>query len=312
MCSIDKSNLHGREEQDLPTMSSLYAVPLQFVGVACETLFVLDNKILGGAQSKTRKHDMVLEDVASTIFGSSLLDDMFIEAKPLSLEKLRAFIQEALSTPSLKIESNSCEKVFVAACMSFKASLLRVDAAQDLVQVIDEKIELVQDLFTNPHMKDEIGRIRSAMKVFYGSVSAGGLNRIRCSQLNTFRTLSFPIGTLVNEGVQLETGHIIPRKSGGNSGNLGQCKKFGNDVAQKQERIPLADMDPNSHTLKPVRGENVFEHSREQRMSRLSVTHAPREDYESDCGSQLSVVDAFANSNVLEPPSPPPSADSRF
>eukprot|EP00173_Palmaria_palmata_P001737 Plantae.Rhodophyta-Palmaria_palmata.ctg2006.p1 GENE.Plantae.Rhodophyta-Palmaria_palmata.ctg2006~~Plantae.Rhodophyta-Palmaria_palmata.ctg2006.p1 ORF type:complete len:335 (+),score=48.73 Plantae.Rhodophyta-Palmaria_palmata.ctg2006:152-1006(+) len=284
-------------------MSSLYAVPMQFVGVACETLFVLDSKMLGGAPSKTRKNDIVLEDVASALFGVSILDDMFAEAKPLTLNQLRTFMQDALTAPSLKIESSSFEKVFLSACMSVKAFLIRVDAAQELVLVLDEKIELVQGLFTNPHIKNEIGRIRSAMKVFYGSVSAGGLSRIRCTQLNVLRTLTFPIGTLVNEGVQLETGHIIPRKSGGNSGNLGRCKKFDSDgPALVQERIPLADMNPNSHTLKSVQGENFFEHSREQQMSRLCVSHAFRDGYESDCGSQLSVLDSFGILNSVETP----------
>lgn len=294
-------------------MSSLYAVPMQFVSVACETLFVLDSKMLGGAPSKTRKNDMVIEDVASALFGVPILDDMFAEAKPLTLDQLRALMKDALTIPSLKIESSSFEKVFLSACMSVKAFLIRVDAAQDLVLVLDEKIELVQGLFTNPHIKNEIGRIRSAMKVFYGSVSAGGLSRIRCTQLNVLRTLAFPIGILVNEGVQLETGHIIPRKSGGNSGNLGRCRKFGNGApALVQEQIPLADMNPNSHTLKSVRGENVFEHSRELQMSRLCVTHVSRDGFESDCGSQLSVLDSFGTLNSIEPPSSSPSSTINF
>jgi hypothetical protein len=301
---------------------------MQVVGVSCEVLFVLDNKLRGrgggggGGDAvhravPTRKSDMVLEDVAKAVFGNKLLDDMFVARKPLSLDELRTFVLEAVANPSLRMESGSAERIFWVACMAMKASLLRVESVRDVVSVVDDKLRLLQAMFTNPHMQDEIGRARSAMDVFYGSLSCGGLYRVRSSQINVLRGVSVPVATLINEGLQLETGHLIPRKSGPNSKRLGAMRRIDKDGSTHDHgRIPLADMDAVPHSAREAVGENLFESARERGMQaqvdRLGAARRQNGDDES-AASERSAVDELGRADVdagFTPPSPPSSVAS--
>lgn len=91
---------------------------MQYVGIACEMLFVFDNKLRGvtvdGMKTPPmRKSDMVLEEMVKVVLGNVILDDMFTKRKPLSVDALRALMAEAASHPSLKIDPDSMEKVML-------------------------------------------------------------------------------------------------------------------------------------------------------------------------------------------------------
>lgn len=97
-------------------MSSLFSVPMQFVGVACEMVFVFENKLRGHTieRAKTplmRKTDMILEEIVKVVLGNAILDDMSTARKPLSLEDLRALMLEAAGHPALKIGPESMGQV---------------------------------------------------------------------------------------------------------------------------------------------------------------------------------------------------------
>lgn len=250
-----------------PVMSSIYAIPMQLLGVGCELLFVLENKLRGGTKNSptvapSRKSDMVLEDVARAIFGNLLLKDMFTGRKPLRLEELREVMLGAVTNPSLKIETGSFDWLFAVACMGMKSNLLRVDSAWGMMHLIEEKLTVILEMFSNPQMKFEIERARSAMKVFYGSMSMGGLCRLRSSQLSVFRTLIVPVVTLINEGYQLETGHLVPCKTGPNTGELGSLRTFNRAGSVRAvSRIPFADVTAGIATNQQDAVPNVFDSS---------------------------------------------------
>jgi Organic solute transport protein 1 len=153
--------------------------------------------------------------------------------------------------------------------MSLKVQLVRIDNVRQMVSGIDRKLKLLQDIFINAHTKDEIGRTRSAMYVFYGSLSTGELHRIRYAQLNMLRSMRVPVGTLINEGVQLETGHCIPRKNGPSGIALGALQRFRKDGSVAvRDRLAIAAPPGDGKEVAPAdQGTNYFEYERESAMS---------------------------------------------
>lgn len=255
---------------------------------------------------------MVLEDVTRAIFGNLLLQDMFTGRKPLPLQELREVMLGAVTNPSLKIEASSFDRLFAIACMAMKSNLLRVDSARGMVPLMEEKLTVILEMFSNPQMKVEIERARSAMKVFYGSLSMGGLCRLRCSQLNVLRTLIVPVVTLINEGYQLETGHSVPCKTGPNASELGALRTFNKaGSVSAVNRIPLAGVTVGIAKNQEDAVPNVFDSAREKLM-RLqmgpSSLHLHAVEAE-NLSSERSLVHGFGLATFTGscvPPSPPP------
>lgn len=143
--------------------------------------------------------------------------------------------------------------------MAVKVQLLRVDHAKDLARVLDCKLLLIQNMFANPMLKDEIGRTRSAIDVFYGALNCAELDRVRRTLLNSFRLVCVPVSILINEGIQLESGHIIPRKSGANSQRLGSYLRFQKDgsIGLCGKLALAASERTELESANPVVGENL-------------------------------------------------------
>lgn len=173
-------------------------------------------------------------------------------------------------------------------------SLLCIETPRDLVTIMNDKLVILENMFANPHTREDINRVRSAMSVFYGSLSLGALNRVRSSQINSLRAIVVPVSTLINEGLQLESGHLIPRKFGPNTARLGSYSTFGTDGTKSElPSILLVDAETGrlDNAKPPVIGENVFERAREMEMeSEVQRQGCSRRIGGGEIGSSLSHV----------------------
>lgn len=193
-----------------------------------------------------------------------------------------------------------------------KANLLRIGSVRDIVTVMNDKLNLLQRLFTNPHMREDISRVRSAMSIFYGSLSDGALSRVRSSQINVLRGIVVPVSTLINEGLQLETGHIVPKKTGPNTSKLGSHFSFAADGTKSEfPRIQLADVDSCMLEAggRPVIGENIFERGREMELEGQQMRQdLGRFGDDEEQGTTLSQVHLDDRFTSVSPPSRSTSA----
>ena len=95
-------------------MSSLFAVPLQTIGISCEILFLLERKL--GDQGNAGKVpmaicEMVFEEVVNSVLGHSVPVGMFASRRPLTLQEMQKFVFDILQNASLKLDEDRCSKV---------------------------------------------------------------------------------------------------------------------------------------------------------------------------------------------------------
>lgn len=119
--------------------------------------------------------------------------------------------------------------------MSLKAQISRLDRPTDLVKLFNMKMQALQELFPNPRTKENITRMWKATTEFYKYSSTAEINRIRTTILNSLRTINVPVQTLIEEGVQHESGYIVLRKSGPLAKKLGYCRIFGGRLKPEME-----------------------------------------------------------------------------
>lgn len=94
-------------------MTSLYAVPLQILSITCEVLFILENKLHSQrdtANVPSKKCDMIIEDVATTILDNVVPSDLFRPHKAMVISELRKFFLVA-NHDSMRFEAEGFEKV---------------------------------------------------------------------------------------------------------------------------------------------------------------------------------------------------------
>lgn len=91
----------------------MIAVPLQMHLLACEVLFILDNKLRIQKEDfnvPAMKCELILEDVLDRFLCQMDADTLFTRGPPLSTEALRRFAKAA-DHESLQFEAASFEKV---------------------------------------------------------------------------------------------------------------------------------------------------------------------------------------------------------
>lgn len=276
-------------------MTSLIAVPLQLLATTSELFFVLQNKLRIQREDfnvPSLKCDSIMEDALGRVLSQMKLHDLFKERKALSLDELRTFFK-VLVHEDLYFEADSFEKVgktfilekrhlgdcvsisnpfsapspvlsiaklFVVACMTVKVQLTRTDSATDMLFVLNGKMLLLQELFSNPLVKQELCRRRDAVNIFYRSLWVAELHRVRTTVLNSFRGVCAPVSVLVNEGMQLKSGRAVAHKSGPNARNLGLCRIFTDDKAGFKEHIFCVAEGQNARKDEAVQvsGENLY------------------------------------------------------
>lgn len=144
--------------------------------------------------------------------------------------------------------------------MAVKVQLTQLDTATDMLFVLNRKMLLLQELFRNPLVKQDICRRRNAVNVFYRSLWVAELHRVRTTVLNSFRGVCAPVSVLVNEGVQFESGRTVARMTGPNFKNLGLCRIFTDDTVDfKEHRFCVAETGTaRQDEAVQVSGENLY------------------------------------------------------
>lgn len=134
--------------------------------------------------------------------------------------------------------------MFNIICMSLKAQISRLDKSNDLIKLFNMKMQALQGLIPNPRTKEKVTRMWRATNEFYKCYSNAELNRIRTTILNSLRTISVPVHILIEEGIQYESGYVVPRKSGQYAKKLGYCTVFGSRLKPAIEnKIVMAEGD---------------------------------------------------------------------
>jgi Organic solute transport protein 1 len=148
-------------------------------------------------------------------------------------------------------------KLFNMATMAVKLQVLRCNRLMDMSLVTEGKLRELRDMTASPALRDELTRIKGGLSVFYGSLSAGELARVRTNLLNNYRKYNHPVGVLISFGFQSENGHFIIPTDGPNMQNLGAATVYCEDGSIMDEYVlPIAGK--SVEAVPQYVGDNLF------------------------------------------------------
>lgn len=187
-------------------------------------------------------------------------------------------------------------QLFNIAIMSVKLQVLRCNRMMDLSLVTESKLRELRDMTGSPALRDELTRIKGGISIFYRSLSAGELARVRTTLLNDCRNCNYPVGVLIADGYQSKSGHFVVPTDGPNMPNLGAATVYNEDGAVMDEYVlPIAGK--SVEAVPQYVGENLFSSKRVLRRERaMSGPYGEENEVDIESKGMMSLYAADSNS----------------
>mmetsp|Transcript_6617 Transcript_6617/g.14140 ORF Transcript_6617/g.14140 Transcript_6617/m.14140 type:complete len:259 (-) Transcript_6617:881-1657(-) len=150
-----------------------------------------------------------------------------------------------VQAPSLRINEDNFDKLFLIICMSIKCQLVRCRNRNDFYTYCENQLNdllaIAMDLPDPESTENVIEGVRTRLFQYYDSLSNGEFSRIRYAILNLFRILQVPVSVLIQDGYQASNGIMLAPTSGPSLDLLGSAVVF--NVEGKEARtyeLPIA------------------------------------------------------------------------
>jgi hypothetical protein len=128
-------------------------------------------------------------------------------------------------------------------------------------------------MFT-PRLRDDVTRVKAGLSVFYSSLGVGELARLRTNLLNHFRKCNHPVGVLITDGFQVESGHLVVSTHGPNAPNLGAATVYNEEGTVMDEYVlPIAGKTVDA--VPQYAGENLYSSKQVHRRTRGMAVPRP-------------------------------------
>lgn len=205
--------------------------------------------------------------------------------------------------------------------MSVKLQVIRCNRMTDVSLVTEGKLRELRDMTCTPALRDELTRVKGGISVFYGSLSAGELARVRITLLNEYRLHRHAVGVLVEDGFQAANGSFIIPTDGANMAALGSATVYWDDGTVLDEYVlPIAGK--TVEAVPAYFGDNLFSPKRVLKRARARSGRLLEDDSDYEASSVAASGDldldlashshSYSRSHGYsqQPPSPPSGGES--
>ncbi|KAA8498128.1 Protein OSCP1 [Porphyridium purpureum] len=245
-------------------MSSRMALPFLMVSVGCELVFIVDHRLreISTVSVPAAKKFEIIRETIHSVFNESLMDAVFQDQKLYSFEALRRVVTATMESPSLRVNSDNLEKLFLIVCMSIKCQTVRCLTKTHFLTYLENEINDVEAIAMNlPEHGDAeqlLDSIRDRVAAYYDHISTAEAARIRYSILNLFRLTQAPVSVLAQDGYQAGNGVLLAPAAGPGLVHLGHTVLYGPDGS------------PQQHFVLPIAGKNLEDREFELGRNRFS------------------------------------------
>jgi len=187
----------------------------------------------------------VVKDTIHATFNPALLSSVFQVQKLYSFESLRKLVFAMVQAPSLRINEENFDKLFLIICMTIKCQLVRCRNRNDFHTYCENQLNDLLDIaadLPDPESTDVlVESVRSRLFQFYDTLSNGGFSRIRYAVLNLFRMFQVPVSVLIEDGYQASNGIMLAPTSGPSLELLGSAVVYNvNGQEARRYELPIA------------------------------------------------------------------------
>ncbi|XP_067010652.2 protein OSCP1 [Anabrus simplex] len=194
-------------------MTSLRTVPLLFLNLGGEMMYILDQRLTAQNIPKD-KALKVMNDIGGIMFNERFLRELFKPLEAYNKLALRKLFEDLVHSSIMRLNKASMDKLYDLMTMAFKYQVFMASRPVDLILITLNHLDAVRNFISAPAIQKQIDTTYRMIMDTYGSLSVGELQTIRYSLLNFFQDLKVRVSVFLRHGVQADDGKFYIPNSG--------------------------------------------------------------------------------------------------
>ncbi|GLH14809.1 Protein OSCP1 [Gryllus bimaculatus] len=194
-------------------MSSVHTVPLLFLNLGGEMLYILDQRLTAQRIAKD-KSIKVMNDIVGIMFNDRFLKELFKPQEVYNKHALRKLFEDLAHASIMRLNKASMDKLYDLMTMTFKYQLFMASQPLDILFITLNHLDAVRSFVPSPYLQKQIDFAYEMLIDKYGHMTLGELQNIRYCLLNFFQDLKVRVSVFLKQGVQQDDGKFLIPASG--------------------------------------------------------------------------------------------------
>ncbi|XP_043854667.1 protein OSCP1 isoform X2 [Dromiciops gliroides] len=193
---------------------SMRTLPLLFLNLGGEMLYILDQRLRAQAVPAEKAHK-VLSDIISTMFNKKFLEELFKPQDLYTKKALRTVYDRLAHASIMRLNQASMDKLFDLMTMAFKYQVVLCPRPKDLLLITFNHLDAIKDFVRDsPTIMNQVDETFRKIIEVYGRLPAGEFQLIRQTLLIFFRDIHIRVSIFLKDKVQNANGRFVLPISG--------------------------------------------------------------------------------------------------
>ncbi|XP_046874892.1 protein OSCP1a isoform X6 [Hypomesus transpacificus] len=193
---------------------SMKTLPLLFINLGGEMLYILDQRLRAQNTSDDNTHK-VINDIISTMFNKGFMEELLMPQEVYSHRALRTVLTRLAHASIMRLNPASMDRLYELMVMAFKYQILLCPRPRDLLLIsynhMDALREFVKD---TPIIANQVDETHRKIIEVYTPLSESEFQLLRQTLLIFFQDMHVRVSLFLNNKVQNPNGHFALPPSG--------------------------------------------------------------------------------------------------
>ncbi|XP_063243141.1 protein OSCP1 isoform X2 [Bacillus rossius redtenbacheri] len=189
-------------------MSSIYSVPLLFLNLGGEMMYIINQRLHAQKIAKD-KASKVLDDIISLMLNEKFLNELFKPQEIYNKAALRKLFEDLAHASIMRLNSTSMEKLYDLMKMVFKYQIFMARQPRDIILITLNHLDAIRSFISNPSLLAQADMAYEILIKVYGDMALGELQTIRYHLLNFLQDVGTRVSVFLRQGSQNQNGSFV-------------------------------------------------------------------------------------------------------
>ncbi|XP_038155342.1 protein OSCP1-like isoform X2 [Cyprinodon tularosa] len=229
---------------------SIRTLPLVFINLGGEMLYVLDQRLQANNTSEDRSEKgvwsegdrrRVLNDIVGTMFSKSFMDELLKPQQLYSHRTMKTVLTRLAHASIMRLNPASMDRLYELMIMAFKYQLFLCPRPRDLLLISYNHIDSIREMVRDtPVVLNQVNETHRKIIEVYSGLSEGELQLLRQTLLIFVQEMHVRVSLFLKNQIQNPSGRFVLTTSGPVPFGVdvpGLIRKFdlrGREVSQKE------------------------------------------------------------------------------
>uniref|UniRef100_A0A3Q2C7H2 Organic solute carrier partner 1a n=1 Tax=Cyprinodon variegatus TaxID=28743 RepID=A0A3Q2C7H2_CYPVA len=193
---------------------SIRTLPLVFINLGGEMLYVLDQRLQANNTSEDRS-EKVLNDIVGTMFSKSFMDELLKPQQLYSHRTMKTVLTRLAHASIMRLNPASMDRLYELMIMAFKYQLFLCPRPRDLLLISYNHIDSIREMVRDtPVVLNQVNETHRKIIEVYSGLSEGELQFLRQTLLIFVQEMHVRVSLFLKNQIQNPSGRFVLTTSG--------------------------------------------------------------------------------------------------